>query len=481
MISMRNKIVSITLLLVVGFTTSISAFAKFSGLPDFTELVDKYSDAVVNISTTQKIKKRAAIPHQFNIPNNPNNPNSPFGDLFRHFFGDDGNGEGNGNEEFSTESLGSGFIIDSDGYVVTNNHVVKDADEIIVTLKDRRELKAKVIGTDERSDLALLKIEAKDLPIVKMGNSTNLKVGEWVMAIGSPYGFDHSVSVGVVSALGRSLPRETYVPFIQTDVAINPGNSGGPLFNLEGEVVGINSQIFSRTGGFMGLSFAIPVDVAQDVIKQLKTSGKASWGWLGVLIQDVKKELAESFDMKKPMGAAILRVYPDTPAAKAGIEVGDVIIQFGDHVIERSSDLPLAVGQSKIGSKVKVHLLREGKEKVVSVQVGELPAEEQLAKADKPQQAAENRLKITVMDLSREQRNRAELNNGVVVQSVEQGPASKAGIRPGDIIVKIQGQEVKNSRGFSKIVADLPSNKWIRIYLLRDNKPRFETLKIVDE
>jgi serine protease Do len=300
---------------------SFNVSAKMSGLPDFTHLVEEYSDAVVNISTTQKIKKRKGNPHQ--IPGMPQD--GPFGDLFRKFFEQQNfkkNNylEGKGNSYIQTrqtnDSLGSGFIIDSDGYVVTNHHVIRDADEIIVRLKDRRELKATVIGSDERSDIALLKIEADNLPVVKLGSSSDLKVGSWVMAIGSPFGFDHSVSVGVISATGRTLPSESYVPFIQTDVAINPGNSGGPLFNLDGEVVGINSQIYSRTGGFMGLSFAIPVDVAKDIVEQLKRNGHAKWGWLGVLIQDVNKELAESFGMKKPMGAVVLRVLDDTQALK---------------------------------------------------------------------------------------------------------------------------------------------------------------------
>jgi len=362
---------------------SFNASAKMSGLPDFTHLVEKYSDAVVNISTTQKIRKRNGLQHQ--IPGLPQD--GPFGDLFRRFFEQQNYKKNNHSNKESliveniiqarqtNDSLGSGFIIDSDGYVVTNHHVIRDADEIIVRLKDRRELKATVVGSDARSDIALLKIEADNLPVVKVGSSADAKVGSWVMAIGSPFGFDHSVSVGIISAKGRTLPSESYVPFIQTDVAINPGNSGGPLFNLDGEVIGINSQIYSRTGGFMGLSFAIPIDVAKGVIKQLKKSGHAKWGWLGVLIQDVNKELAESFGMKKPMGAVVLRVLDDTPAKKAGVEVGDVITHFGKNTINRSSDLPLAVGQATIGSSVKVRIIRDGKQKHLRVNIAQLPAE----------------------------------------------------------------------------------------------------------
>ncbi|MEO7558162.1 MAG: trypsin-like peptidase domain-containing protein, partial [Gammaproteobacteria bacterium] len=295
-------------------------------LPDFTALVEQNSAAVVNISTTQKIKRTMPqLPPGMEIPNLPEG--SPFNDLFKHFFGE-GQGGPAVPEEFDAQSLGSGFIISPDGYVLTNNHVVKNADKIIVRLSDRRDLVAKVVGTDARSDLALLKVEAQNLPVVKLGSSSNLKVGEWVLAIGSPFGFDHSATAGIVSAIGRNLPSESYVPFIQTDVAINPGNSGGPLFNLKGEVVGINSQIFSRTGGFMGLSFAIPVDVAMEVTEQLKTKGRVTRGWLGILIQDVTNDLAESFGMAKPEGALVARVLPDSPAAKSGFQAGDVVVKF---------------------------------------------------------------------------------------------------------------------------------------------------------
>ena len=453
-------------------------------MPDFTSLVEKYSDAVVNISTTQKIKKSVGGIHQ--IPGLPND--GPFGDLFKKFF-EQQNFKKNShsttrNNEFikvrkTNESLGSGFIIDSDGYVVTNHHVIKDADEIIVRLKDRRELKATVVGSDARSDIALLKIEADNLPVVKIGESTHLKVGSWVMAIGSPFGFDHSVSVGVISATGRTLPSESYVPFIQTDVAINPGNSGGPLFNLDGEVIGINSQIYSRTGGFMGLSFAIPIDVAKDIVEQLKRNGHAKWGWLGVLIQDVNKELAESFGMKKPMGAVILRVMDDTPAKKAGIEVGDVITHFNNSVINRSSDLPLAVGRSAIGSRVKVKIIRDGKQKRLTVKIAELPAEEELARNEgQSKEVKSNRLNIEVVALSKAQKKQANVENGVLVQSVSEGVASKAGIRRGDILIKINGQAIKNTKQFLRIIKKLPEDKWIRVLIQRGDSPRYIPLKI---
>lgn len=478
-----KKVGTATVLFLTLFV-SFNAYAKMSGLPDFTHLVEKYSDAVVNISTTQKIKKRRGMnPHQ--IPGLPKD--GPFGDLFRKFFEQQNfkkNSLEPNNSNFiqtrkTNESLGSGFIIDSDGYVVTNHHVIRDADEIIVRLKDRRELKATVVGSDARSDIALLKVEADNLPVVKIGSSSNLKVGSWVMAIGSPFGFDHSVSVGVISALGRTLPSENYVPFIQTDVAINPGNSGGPLFNLDGEVIGINSQIYSRTGGFMGLSFAIPIDVAKNIVEQFKQTGHAKWGWLGVLIQDVNKELAESFGMKKPMGAVVLRVLDDTPAKKAGIKVGDVITHFGKNTITRSSDLPLAVGQASIGSRVKVRVIRDGKQKRLNVKIEELPAEEALAEADSGQkQTKSNRLSIDVVPLTKEQRKRANVDNGVLVQNVEEGPAEKAGIRRGDILVKLNGQDIKNTKQFLNIVKSLPKDKWVRVLIQRGNSPQFLPLKI---
>ena len=447
-----------------------------SRLPDFTKLVEDNSAAVVNISTTQKVK-HPMMPHGFQMPDIPED--SPWGDFLRRFFGEEGGGP---MEEFETQSLGSGFIVDADGYVVTNNHVVKDAEEIIVRLSDRRELPAEVVGTDPRSDVALLKVKADNLPVVKIGKSETLKVGEWVMAIGTPFGFDHSVSVGVVSAIGRNLPSENYVPFIQTDVAINPGNSGGPLFNLDGEVVGINSQIYSRTGGFMGLSFAIPIDVAIDVVQQLKTKGKVSRGWLGILIQDVNRELAESFGMKQPRGAVVLRVLPDSPAAKAGFKVGDVVVEFNGKKIYRSSDLPLAVGQADIGSKSKVAVIREGKSKTLTVTIAELPSEDQLAEqrpTAEPGKAQADKLGLRVESLTPEQRKQKELDKrGVLVREVEAGPARSAGIRPGDILLMINNQDVTSAEQFAKLVKGLPAGKSVPVLIQRGDAPVFLPLKI---
>ncbi len=464
--------------LILAFTLSLFTFVSSAcagSLPDFTELVEKVGPSVVNISTTTKVKRPHGFPPGMEMPEFPEG--SPWEDLFKRFFGEEGP-----QQEFDTQSLGSGFIIDEEGYIVTNNHVVRDAEEIIVRLNDRRELKAKVVGTDPRSDVALLKVEADDLPVVKLGDSGKLKVGEWVMAIGSPFGFDHSVSVGVVSAIGRNLPSENYVPFIQTDVAINPGNSGGPLFNLDGEVVGINSQIYSRTGGFMGLSFAIPINVAQDVVRQLKDKGKVTRGWLGILIQDVNRELAESFNMKKPMGAVVLRVLEDSPAEKAGIQIGDVVVEYNGKTINRSSDLPIAVGMTPIGSKAKVKVIREGKDKTIHVVINELPTEKELAQSGKSDAPAKvNQVGLTVEDLSSEQRRRFEIKRGgVFVTDVTDGPALDAGIRRGDVILKIDNKDIKDARHFRKLIKQLPKGRSLPVLIQRRNSPIFLAIKLPD-
>ncbi len=343
-------------------------------LPDFTEMVKINGVAVVNISTTQKAKPEPAEGAQKELPM-PEGMPPEMEELFKHFFNNPDGGYGGGD----TQSLGSGFVISRDGYVLTNHHVVKDADEIIVKFSDRRELVAKLIGSDARTDVALLKVDATDLPAVTIGDPGKLQVGEWVLAIGSPFGFEQSVTAGIVSAKGRSLPGGNYVPFIQTDVAINPGNSGGPLFNMDGKVVGINSQIYSRTGGFMGLSFAIPMDVVMNVVEQIKKSGKAAHGWLGVQIQDVTRELAESFGMKKPMGALVSKVIPGSPAEKAQLQIGDIITEFNGQPIENSGDLPPMVGMTPINDKATLKVLRQGDEKTITFNIGLLP--DQIEKA----------------------------------------------------------------------------------------------------
>lgn len=464
---------------------SFSNMAQAGSLPDFTELVEEHSAAVVNISTTQTIKHPKVSRMPRGMPEQI--PEGPFGDLFRHFFGEQGQGRGfgapggPGGEPQEAKSLGSGFIISEDGYVMTNHHVVKDATEILVRLSDRRELVAEVIGSDARSDIALLKVKADHLPVVKIGDSRHLKVGAWVLAIGSPFGFDHSVTAGIVSAKGRSLPRENYVPFIQTDVAINPGNSGGPLFDLEGNVVGINSQIYSRTGGFMGLSFAIPIDMAMKVVEQLKDGGKVARGWLGVLIQDVTRELAESFGMDKPRGALVAKVLKDSPAEKAGLAVGDIVIKFNGESVIRSSNLPPLVGISPVGENVKVEILRKGKTKTLKVKLGELP-DDDVKVADEPRTANETRLNVTVMDLTAEQRKKLEIKNGgVIVQKIQAGPARKAGVRRGDVVITFNNIDVKDAKHFAEISENLPVGKSVPLLVQRRGGPVFLALKIKEE
>ncbi len=463
---------------VLGFLACEGAVAR--ELPEFTQLAEKNGPTVVNISTTQKKSAGRSLPHGFDVPEFPEG--SPWGDLFKRFFGDPPEGGHGAPEQFDSRSLGSGFIIDGEGHILTNNHVVENADEILVKLNDRRELRAELVGADKRSDIALLKVEAKDLPVTKLGRSSEIKVGEWVMAIGSPFGFDHSVSVGVVSAVGRSLPSESYVPFIQTDVAINPGNSGGPLFNLDGEVIGINSQIFSRTGGYMGLSFAIPIDVAMEVVSQIKDRGYVTRGWLGVLIQDVTRELAESFGMKKPMGALVAKVLENSPASKAGIEVGDVILEFNGRDIVYSSDLPPMVGRTAIGTDARVKLLREGKTRMVKVPIAELPTEEELAQApQRPSRASDNRLGIAVTELSAEQRKQLEVDRGLVVTEVSPGPAAEAGIRRGDVIVKLNNVNVESASQFRDVVDKLPKGRSVPVLVQRRSGPIFLALRTPEE
>jgi serine protease Do len=446
-----------------------------SHLPGFTKLVKDASPSVVNISTTQKIQTgMPKLPEGFEMPDMPEG--SPFGELFKYFF-DQENGGDPGYRD--AKSLGSGFIISEDGYVITNYHVVKEADEIIVRLSDRRELKAKVIGVDQRSDVALLKIEAKNLPVAKIGKSHDLEVGEWVLAIGSPFGFDHSATAGIVSAKGRSLPRENYVPFIQTDVAINPGNSGGPLFNQDGEVVGVNSQIYSRTGGYMGLSFSIPIEVAMDVVDQLKTIGHVSRGWLGVLIQDVTLDLAESFGMKKPRGALVAKVLPDSPAQAAGIKVGDVIVKFNNNEVINSANLPPIVGSTKVGVEIPVEVVRNSRNKIIKVKLGELPEEsDDEARPDKAKSEKTNRLGITISALTEEQMTEQNVTSGVLVSQVVNGPASRAGVRHGDIILSVDGDSIKGVRHFNELVEGLPAGKSVPLLVQRGGSPTFLALKV---
>lgn len=439
------------------FTLTMIAFPALAAeLPDFTQLVEASGPAVVNISTTRTVKPRENLS---GIPLDPFSGDrfSPFQDMFPEFFG----GENFGPQEYDTRSLGSGFIISPDGYLLTNNHVIRDADEIQVSLTDGREYVAEVVGEDPDSDLALLKIEEKNLPYLKFGSSADLKVGEWVLAIGSPYGFKQSVTAGIVSAKERPLGTEKYVPFIQTDVAINPGNSGGPLFNLKGEVVGINSQIISTSGGYIGLSFAVPSDVAVTVIDQLKTKGYVTRGWLGVVFQNVDSFLAESFGLARAEGALVAQVVEESPASEAGLQSGDVITAYDEHVIKSAEDLPPLVGNTPPNTDVTLTLVREGKVEKIVVKIAELELEEDTAAKDKSkEEKINNRLGIQVRALTQEENTRLGIETGVLVTGLDnQGLAAEAGIRRGDIIFSISQHAVKTPDEFYKIIKNIPDNQ----------------------
>jgi len=470
MIKKNTAVLGLALLFAVIWSSS-SALAR--GLPDFTDLVEEASPSVVNISTTQIVQQRSR--------QRPNPHGQQLPDIFRHFF-EDFHDQGPGQQRpRQRQSLGSGFIISPDGYLLTNNHVVENAEEIIVRLSDRRELVAELIGSDPSSDLALLKIEAEGLPVARLGDSDELRVGEWVLAIGSPFGFEHSVTAGIVSAKGRALPNETYVPFIQTDVAINPGNSGGPLFNMDGEVIGINSQIYTRSGGFMGLSFAIPMKVALEVAEQLRETGSVSRGWLGVVIQEVSRDLAESFGLDRPQGALIANVDPDGPAASGGIKAGDIILEVEGVQIESSSDLPPAVGQLRPGKESRFTLLREGQRKELNFAVGERPEAPSIGgrSTQDAEPAAASRLGLEVEPLPSSIKERWSVDEGVQVTSVtNDGPAAHAGIRRGDILVSIAGHRLDSPSQLAELVADLPANQSIAVRLVRQGNPLFVALRI---
>ncbi|WP_456380453.1 DegQ family serine endoprotease [Thiolapillus sp.] len=473
---MRNKSKQITIFLLCFFLPFGGALAQ--GLPDFTKLVEQNAPAVVNISTISHGKQSF---HQFHGPRNapPLPENNPFSDLFRRYF-EEGRGGAMPPEE--SESLGSGFIITTDGYILTNHHVVDGADEVIVRLNNRKSYEAKVIGSDEGSDIALLKIDAEDLPAVQIGNSKNLKIGAWVLAIGSPFGFDATVTAGIVSAKGRSLPSENYVPYIQTDVAINPGNSGGPLFDLQGKVVGINSQIFSRSGGFMGLSFAVPIELAMNVVGQLRKDGHVTRGYLGVLIQDVDRNLAESFDMSRPQGALVARVIKDSPAEKGGLQAGDIILAFNQQQLHDSSQLPPLVGATTVGEEAELKLLRNGEEINLKVRIEKLPAEDDQPQPEKPKtpEAPEsNKLGLVFSDLTADEREQLGLSaeEGVRVKEVREGPAAVAGVKAGDVVLMADGKKIATLSQLEEIIRNVPKGKALALLLLKPQGPVFVALR----
>lgn len=446
-------------------------------LPDFTEMVKTNGASVVNISTTQKAKEPRELSGK--EPQLPEGMPPEMEELFKHFYKNpDGEDEDEGGDE-DAQSLGSGFIISKDGYLLTNHHVVKNADEIIVKLSDRRELVAKLIGSDARTDVAVLKVDATDLPAVTIGSPEQLKVGEWVLAIGSPFGFEQSATAGIVSAKGRSLPGGNYVPFIQTDVAINPGNSGGPLFNMEGKVVGINSQIYSRTGGFMGLSFSIPMNVVMNVVDQIKANGKATHGWLGVQIQDVTRKLAESFGMKNPQGALVARIVPDSPASHADIQIGDIITEFNGQAVEKSGDLPPMVGVTPINKEATLKLIRQGEAKTVTFKVGLLPDQDKKAVKNKAEVKPSNKLGVKVGDLTAEEREATQVpKGGVIIREAEKGVAKDAGISRGDVILRIQNEAINSVDDFEKVIKKLPADKSIAVLIQHRGSPAFLALKL---
>ena len=475
---MLNKFIS-TIVIVLSVVFTSMAHADATGLPDFTVLAEKQGPAVVNISITQ-VMRRNAMPF----------PNMPYDENLQEFFkrfgipgmpGVPGSPEtpDQGGQEYKSQSLGSGFIISSDGYILTNAHVVNAADEVLVKLSDKREFKAKLIGADKRTDVALIKIEASNLPKVTIGDPSKLKVGEWVAAIGSPFGLENTMTAGIVSAKGRALPQENYVPFIQTDVAINPGNSGGPLFNLDGEVVGINSQIYSRSGGSMGLSFSIPIDVAIDISTQLKETGKITRGWLGVAIQELTKELAESFGMKNTYGALIAGVEKGGPAEKGGLEPGDVITKFDGESIRTSSDLPRVVGTTKPNKLVNVVVLRKGRVKTLNFRIGEMPSEDiQVAHNNKPPAKDEvNKIGLTLKALTPQQKKKLNGKNGLLVIN-SSGAAAEAGIRRGDVVLGLNNSETQSVEQFNKQIDAVRAGKTIAVLVQRGDNTLYVPIKV---
>ncbi len=452
------------LLLLAMLWAPLGLLAQGRNLPDFADLADQQGPAVVNISTTSSPQTEQALP--------PGAEEDPFFDFFRRFGPPQP-------RDYEARSLGSGFIISADGYILTNTHVVDAAEEITVRLTDKREFRAKVVGTDKRTDVAVLKIEANALPVVRIGNPSALRVGEWVVAIGSPFGFDNTVTAGIVSAKGRSLPQENFVPFIQTDVAINPGNSGGPLFNMRGEVVGINSMIFSRTGGFMGVSFAIPIDVAVDVAKQLQTDGRVSRGRIGVVIQEVTKELAESFGLPRPVGALVNSVEKGGPADKAGIQASDVILTFDNKEVVSSNELPRIVAAVRPGTKVPVQVWRKGSPKELVVEVGETPDERnnRRPQGSRPQTEQIGKLGLTLAELPAEARKELNVSGGVLVENAE-GLAARAGIRRGDVILAVNNVEVNSVAELTKLLTGGEKGRTVALLVKRGEGSIYIPLKL---
>jgi len=440
-------------------------------LPNFTEVVEKNIPSVVIVNAKKNIGQNNNS--RLNIPNVP--------DEFKPFLDKFFNGMPTpppGSQSRKTPSFGSGFILSADGYIMTNNHVISNADEITIRLSDDTVLDAKLIGQDERSDLALLKVEANNLPTVSIGDSNNLKLGEWVLAIGSPFGFDHTVTAGIVSGKKRNLPNESYVPYIQTDVAINPGNSGGPLFNLQGEVVGVNAQIYTRSGGFMGVSFAIPAETLSNVYRQLKDDGKVKRGWLGVFIQQVDKDLAESFGLDKAKGAVVARILENSPAEKAGLKQGDIILKFDNKEIKKSKDLPLMVGSTNVNETVKIELLRDKSVITKFIKIEELPDDDMIASMKENTIDKTIVSGLTVSDINESMKKNLNIYGGVKVDKISADQLNNSKIKVNDIITHINNKPIYNTNDFKKEINGLSKNTLANLLVYRDNAPLFLAIKI---
>lgn len=451
-------------ILLTAFTWTSMVDAR--SFPEFTGLIEAKSPAVVKI--TAETKGQSAAQLDLEVPEN-------VPDIFKRFL------DPRRAPQRKASASGSGFLISKDGYVITNNHVVEGATSVVVRLIDRREYDAEVVGTDPQSDLALLKIKEKNLPFLKFADSEKAKVGEWVLAIGSPFGLDYSVSAGIISAIGRSIPSDgsqNYVPFIQTDVAINPGNSGGPLFNLDGDVVGINSQIYTRSGGSIGLSFAIPSNLAKDVVAQLKDNGRVDRGWLGVVIQDVDRDLALSFGLDKPEGALIAQMEPNGPAERSGLKVGDIILKFNGREMATSSDLPHAVGPTRAGSTVPAVIMRKGERLNIDVTVGTRGKSEDEQVASSQQEAIKSRLGLQVEEIPEDVKKANNIEGVLINNVVENSPAAIAGLQAGDVLVQLGFDEVMSVKSFREIEKSLPINKPLPIRFVRRGSPLFRSLII---